>query len=516
MTTGTGGLGPDLSARLGARVLEMENISKTFPGTKALDRVGLSVGKGEIHAVVGQNGSGKSTLVKVLAGYHQPDPGAIARLDEQVVDIADGVWRRERLRVVHQDLGLVLELSATENLALRAGYARRAAGTIAWRRQMLHTEELLARFGLELDVRAPLGEATPVQRTIVAISAALADWDAAKGILVLDEPTAVLPPPQVDTLLATVDALREDGLSVIYISHRLDEVFRVANTVTVLRGGRTVASCPVADVTPRSLAELMVGRGIDTDYRARTNVKPDAAVAIGARDLRGRQLGGVSVDVREGEILGIAGLPGSGAAELAYGLAGAVPGLRGQVAFGGEPWAPVRNTPHPAVPIVPADRASEAILSGFDVRENLSLSVLARVRSKTKKLSHRRERLLVEDWITQTAVKTESHNAPVSTLSGGNQQKVVIARCLARSPRVLVMCEPTAGVDIGTRQVIYELVAARAREGLAVVVSSTDLGDLLAMCSRVITLVDGQISSELMGDEVSEQNMLHSIEGTVQ
>ncbi|WP_169914865.1 sugar ABC transporter ATP-binding protein [Rhodococcoides yunnanense] len=506
---------PTLDNRTDHCVLELNSISKTFPGTVALDRASLSLAKGEIHAVVGQNGSGKSTLVKVLAGYHSPDPGSTARLDQQEIDLQDPSWRRERLRVVHQDLGLVLELSATDNIALRAGFATRATGAIDWRRQRVHTEEMLERFGVELDVGAPLGEATPVQRTIVAIAAALADWDSDSGILVLDEPTAVLPPPQVDKLLATVDILRKRGLSVIYISHRLDEIFRMADSVTVLRGGRTVASCAVTDVTPRSLAELMVGRAIDTDYRARTDVRADAAVSLKARGLKGKFLDGVDLEVRAGEIVGIAGLPGSGSEELAYAIAGAVPGVQGEVSVGDEDWAPVRSSPHPAVPIVPADRATEALFEDFDVRENMSLSIIGRLR-RGGFLSRRREQRSVQEWIEQTAVKTSSQDAQVATLSGGNQQKIVIARCLARDPKVLVMCEPTAGVDIGTRQVIYELIAARAREGLAVVVSSTDLGDLLAMCSRVITLVDGRISGQFTGDLITEESMLHSIEGTRQ
>ncbi|MBY4275385.1 sugar ABC transporter ATP-binding protein [Rhodococcus fascians] len=496
-------------------VLELNSVSKTFPGTVALENARLAVAKGEIHAVVGQNGSGKSTLVKVLAGYHSPDPGSTARLDQREVDLQDPSWRRERLRVVHQDLGLVLELSATDNLALRAGFAKRPTGAIDWRRQRVQTEEMLEQFGVELDVDAPLGEATPVQRTIVAISAALVDWDSDSGVLVLDEPTAVLPPPQVDKLLATVETLQRRGLSVIYISHRLDEIFRVADTVTVLRGGMTVATCAVKDVTPRSLAELMVGRAIDTDYRAATDVKVDARTAVKARDLRGKCLGGVDINVREGEIVGIAGLPGSGSEELAYALAGATQGVRGEVAVGNEHWAPARRSPHPEVPIVPADRASEAILKDFDVRENVSLSVLDRLRVRGL-LNRRRERRLVQDWIEQTAVKAASQDAQIATLSGGNQQKVIIARCLARNPKVLVVCEPTSGVDIGTRQVIYELIASRAREGLAVVVSSTDLGDLLAMCTRVLTLVDGQISGQLTGDEITEESMLHLIEGNGQ
>jgi ABC-type sugar transport system ATPase subunit len=333
-------------------VLEIENLSKTFPGTVALDQASLTIAEGQIHALVGQNGSGKSTLVKILAGYHRADPGYTARLNGEELDLhRAAVVSRDRLRFVHQDLGLFLELSATDNLALRGEFLRGPTGLVSWRKQAKLTRELLHQFDIDLDLR-----------TIVAIAAALADWAGGPGVLVLDEPTAVLPPPEVDRLLATVEQLRRRGTSVLYVSHRLDEVFRVADTVTVLRGGRVVASRPVAGLDTQSLAQLMVGSEVDAGYRAGLEHPASAPVVLRARNMTGQFLRGLGVELRAGEILGLAGLPGSGSTELAYALAGAGQGVSGEVALSDGQWRPARKAASFDIPIVPADRAAEAVV----------------------------------------------------------------------------------------------------------------------------------------------------------
>jgi ribose transport system ATP-binding protein len=319
----------------------------------------------------------------------------------------------------------------------------------------------------------------------------------------------------VDRLLSTVEQLRLRGTSVLYVSHRLDEVFRIADSVTVLRGGHVVASRPVTGLTTQSLAQLMVGSEVDAVYRAGLDQPADAPIALRARAIAGHFLRGVDIELREGEILGLAGLPGSGNSELGYALAGTGARVTGEVALADDPWMPIRKAASFDIPIVPAERAREAVVGEFGVRENLSLSVLDRFR-RLGWLRRSAERALVGEWLQRTQIKAESPEAPISSLSGGNQQKVVIARCLARDPRILILCEPTAGVDVGTRQAIYEFIASRARAGLAVVVTSTDLGDLLAICTRVLVLVDGEISQELTGQHISEGALLHALEAETQ
>ena len=508
----------DLAARPRApgTVLRITELSKTFPGTKALDDVTLEVAEGEIHALVGQNGSGKSTLIKVLAGYHHADPGAKAWLNEEPFDVADTTdSRHHRLRFVHQDLGLFLELGAIDNLALRGEFLTDRAHRIRWRAQASLTRELLSQFDLDLDLRRPLAEVTPVQRTVVAIAAALAGWEGGPGVLVLDEPTAVLPPHDVNRLLEIIERVRSRGTSIFYVSHRLDEVFRLADRVTVLRGGRVVETRPVAGLTTQTLAELMVGSEVDAGYRAGLTVAADRPVVLRARDVQGRFLAGVDLDLAEGEVLGVAGLPGSGRNELPYALVGALPGATGRISVADSEWQPVRKSASFDIPLVPADRAGEAAISEFSVKENLTLSVLQRFR-RFGLLLRRSEQQLADEWTRTIEVKAASPDDLITTLSGGNQQKVIMARCLARDPRVLVLCEPTAGVDVGTRQAIYEFIASRARAGLSLVVSSSDTGDLLALCTRVLVMCNGKIVREIAGDEITEQALVHAMEETEQ
>lgn len=495
-------------------ILRVAGLSKTFPGTKALDGVDMEITEGEIHALVGQNGSGKSTLIKVLAGYHLADPGARAWLDDEPLDLHSVARERHsQLRFVHQDLGLVLELSATENLALLGGFIVDPVRRVRWRAQAERTRELLAPFDLRLDVDEPLAKATPVQRTVVAIAAALSGWQGGRGVLVLDEPTAVLPPNDVDRLLEIVDGVRARGTSILYVSHRLDEVFRICDRVTVLRGGKVAASRPVEGLDTQALAELMVGSEVDSSYRAKLPEAHEREVVLEARDVRGRFLDGVDVDLHEGEVLGIAGLPGSGRNELPYALVGALRGATGEVKLQGSPPVPLRKAASFDIPIVPADRGREAVIHDFSVAENISVSVLGRLASHGW-MRRRRERGLVDEWIRAIEVKASTPDAMITTLSGGNQQKVMMARCLARDPRVIVLCEPTAGVDVGTRQAIYEFIASRAKAGLSVILSSSDTGDLLALCTRVLVMCNGRVVRQLSGRDISEQTLLRAMEET--
>src|SRR5918994_6216875 len=266
MTTATEYVPGRNGAETAPPVLRIDQLSKTFGATRALIDAGLDIRPGEIHALVGQNGSGKSTLIKALAGYHAPDAGSLAEIDGEPFDLGHAV--PDGLRFVHQDLGLVLELNAMDNLALHGGFAHGALGRVRWREQEQETHRVLARFGVDLDIHRPLASATPVERTVVAIAAALQGWHGGRGVLVLDEPTAVLPHNEVERLFAMVREVRKAGTSVLYVSHRLDELFEIADRVTVLRAGRVVTTVPIADVDGRGLASLMVGENVDPDYRA--------------------------------------------------------------------------------------------------------------------------------------------------------------------------------------------------------------------------------------------------------
>lgn len=492
--------------------LRIAHLSKTFPGMVALNDVTLEVADSEIHALVGQNGSGKSTLIKVLAGYHRADPGAQIWVNGESLDLAGAApAKHNRLRFVHQELGQFLELSAIDNFALRGGFVTDGLGRVQWRKQRGLTEDVLAAFDLGLDLNRPLADATPVQRTIVAIAAALAGWHGGPGLLVLDEPTAVLPPSDVTKLLDIVQQVRSRGTSILYVSHRLDEIFQIAGRVTVLRGGRVIETLDVTTTNAQGLAEAMVGSEVDTEYRAGLADQTQGPVVLRARDLAGRFLEGIDLDLHRGEALGIAGLPGSGRSELPYALVGALPGSTGRVQREEGTWLPLGRSDELDIPIVPADRGQEAVFPEMSVGENLSMSVLASLRGVAG-VSRGRERKLIRDWVRDVEIKSPNTNDPITTLSGGNQQKVIVSRCLARDPQVLVLCEPTAGVDVGTRQSIYELLAERARAGLALIVSSSDTGDLLAICTRVLVMCNGRIVRELRGDAVTEASLIQAME----
>lgn len=496
-------------------VLTLADLSKTFPGTRALDDVSLEIAPGEVHALMGQNGSGKSTLIKLLAAYHSADPGARAEMDGVSFEVGRSV--PDGLRFVHQDLGLILELSAQDNLALHGGFARGFGGRVLWRQQEAETRRVLAAFDVDLDIHRPLAAATPVQRTVVAIAAALQGWEGG-GVLVLDEPTAVLPHDEVERLFEVVAEVRRRGTSILYVSHRMDEIFALADRVTVLRGGRRVGTYDVGSLDSRRLASLMVGDDVDPDFRASVVEQVDQPVTIEARGIHGKWLRGVDLQARAGEILGIAGLAGAGALELPYLLAGKAGELaRGEIRLPtvSPRWYDVQRADDLDIPIVPADRQTEAVIAEFTVGENISLSALRTLGSRGR-LSATDEATLVESWSERLGVVSAGASAPISTLSGGNQQKVVLARCLAVDPQVLVLCEPTAGVDIGTRVSIYQIIADLAANGLTVVVASSDEGDLLALCTRILVLRGGVVAEELEAEGLTKNVLIRAIEGAEQ
>lgn len=506
-------------------VLRVSGLSKRFGGTQALKDVDLDLAHGEIHALIGPNGSGKSTLIKILAGYHHAEPGAVAELDGEPFELGQVTGsRHDRLRFVHQELGLVGELSATDNLALSRGFARTALGNIRWSEMERRTTALVERFGLGIDVRRPLSTATPVQRAVVAIAAALQGWEGRRGVLVLDEPTAVLPPGEVARLFDIVREIRDAGASVLYVSHRMDEIFALADRVTVIRGGRRIATRRVAELTPRSLAELMAGEAMETTYRPRlrsvsasASASASADAVLEVRGLWAGPLRGIGFSLARGERLGITGLVGSGHEVVPYAVCGAYTGpVRGRVRLPERSarWVDAKDAGGTGIPLVPADRAGEGVIGDFSVGENLTLPLLDRLRARAGRLHRSRESSLAEEWIRRVGVRTAGRGARITTLSGGNQQKVVMARCLAQQPPVLVLCEPTAGVDIATRLQLYDLIERQADDGMGVIVSSSDTEDLLALCTRVLVVRDGRIVREISGRDITEPALVHAMEGT--
>ena len=496
--------------------LRIEGLAKAFPGVQALDEVDFTVDHGSVHALLGHNGSGKSTLIKVLAGFHKPDAGT-AWVDGELLPLGDAVAAHHAgVRFVHQDLALIPELNAIDNVALDVGYRRRRVGTVAWRAQRELTLELLDRIGIDIDIDRPLAVAPAVERLAVAVARALNGWQAGRGLLVFDEPTAALARAEVEHLFTLIRNVRGTGTAVMLVSHRLDEVLGIADHATVLRKGQAVWTGEAGGISARRLAELIVGHDIDTGSGA-SSAPPDASpgpAVMTVRNLHSGRIAGIDLELHAGEVLGIAGLLGSGREELPYAVAGAV-AATGTWTIG----ETCRDTlnPHAAMELgigfVPAERGREGLIKEFSVGKNLTLAALPGLR-RWKLITERAERPFADRWLQRLGVRPETVSQPAGILSGGNQQRVLIGRCLAVAPRVLVLAEPTAGVDVGAREALYEQVRALTTDGLAVLVASSDLGDLLAICTRVAVIRDGHIRTELHGDAITEAAIIEAMENS--
>jgi ribose transport system ATP-binding protein len=478
--------------------LEIRGLSKTFPGQRALTDVDLELAPGEIRALVGQNGCGKSTLIKVLAGFHEPDPGAEVRVDGNPLALGTaGAGDHAGLRFVHQDLGLVPELDACDNLAMGHGYERNRMGLISWRKEQRLARETLRDLGYGFDVRQPTSHLVVSQRTAIALARALSPRATPPRILVLDEPTANLPAAEIARLFQVVRAVRDRGVAVLFVSHHLDEVFRLCDTVTVLRDGRHIVTRAVEGLDEDGLIALMIGRQLEQFL-----VPTEAAAHAGEPVLRvgglaTDVLAGVDLDVRPGEIVGIAGITGSGREEIALALFGGIP-RTGTVTVGGRSVA--ANRPDRAVEarmaLVPAERHANAAFLESTLRENVSIVspgdfLLRGLLSRSREVSE------VTSWLQKLKVRPPHPERHLSTLSGGNQQKVMLARWMRQKPTVLVLDEPTQGVDVGAKADIHLLVEEAATLGAAVVLVSTDHSELTRLAERVLVLRNGRIADEL-------------------
>jgi ribose transport system ATP-binding protein len=486
-------------------ILTIRNLSKTFPGTRALDGVDFDVRPGEVHALVGQNGSGKSTLIKVLAGFHRPDPGAEAQVNGERYQLGDSDAAHDAgLRFVHQDLGLVSTLDAVDNLALGVGYLTGRGNRIRWRQQADLARRAIGSLGYDVDVETPVGRLEPLERTAVAIARALRGIDGV-SLLVLDEPTAAMPRPDVERLFEIVRRVRQRGVGVLYVSHHLDEVFTIADRVTVLRDGRNFGTDDVGAITPRSLVERMTGGWADEAPPSTGVDRGEPVLCI--RGLAGRELRSLDLVVHAGEVVGVAGINGSGREEVCGLVFGGRP-RRGTVTVSGAALAPMSPDESVALGVgfVPADRHRDGLVLSFSVRENLTLSCLGEFRRRFR-LQHRDERRHADLSITELGVKTPTTEATVESLSGGNQQKVVLGRWLGLRTRALLLDEPTQGVDVAAKADVHQLVDKAAGAGTAVLVASSDEAELERLCDRVVVIHRGRAAAELCRPHINARRI---------
>jgi rhamnose transport system ATP-binding protein len=485
-------------------LLAFRQITKSFGAVRALRGVDLEVRAGEVHALLGENGAGKSTLIKVATGAHAPDSGVIELGEEILTRLDPALARRRGIACIYQQPALFPDLSVAENLALRlepaSGWRR-----VAWRERRSLAVDLLARIGADIEPDREVGTLSMPEQQLVEIASAIG---AGARVVIMDEPTASLTRHEQERLFGIVHALRREGVAVIYISHRLEEILALADRVTVLRDGQSVASRTRAEVDEATLIRLMVGRDVAQLYPPSESAP--GAVRLELRALGCRVAGGlpVSLQVRAGEVYGLAGLVGAGRTELARTIFGLTPADVGELWIDG---SPVRiASPHEAIArglaYVPEDRRRHGVVLELPIEQNVSLAAWRRL-FPAGWLRRDREREEARRFVRALLIRTPDTESPAGNLSGGNQQKVALARWLATRPRILILDEPTQGVDVGAKSEIHRLVRQFAAEGMAVVLISSDLPEILGMSDRIGVMRGGKLVAELPGGATATQVM---------
>ncbi|MCA0457431.1 MAG: sugar ABC transporter ATP-binding protein [Chloroflexi bacterium] len=490
-------------------ILELENISKSFPGVKALNDVRFSIEAGEVHALLGENGAGKSTLIKIISGVHKPDTGVIRWEGQPVVFNNPREAQAHGVATIYQELSLYPELTVAENIFM--GHApKRSIGPLKivdWNTINARALELLHSLNIhDMDVRRKVGTLNVGNRQRVEIAKALS---INARVLIMDEPTAALTEADVERLFGIVRILKQRGVAIIYISHRLQEVFELADRVTVLRDGHYVNTKPVSETREPELVSMMVGRTIDNLF-PKLDSSPGKTV-LEVRNLnRGATTQNVSFTVRAGEIVGMAGLVGSGRSETAQTIFGITPAESGEIIVDGQKVS--INDPGKAVKLgiayVPEDRGTQGLIKQMNIRENASLAVLKAL-SRASFINFGGERKLATDAIKQMSIRAYSAEQIVNKLSGGNQQKVVISKWLASKPKLLIMDEPTRGIDVGAKSEIHRLMSELAvQQGLAILMISSELPEVLGMSDRVLVMREGHIAAEFTRKEATQERVV--------
>jgi ribose transport system ATP-binding protein len=496
--------------------LSVTNLSKSFSGTAALSDVDLSIAPGQIHALLGENGSGKSTLIKILSGYHLPDAGEAYIAGASLSFGSAEASYRLGCRVVHQDLGLIDSSSILDNISFTAGFPSRL-GTLRPRAGRRMAEAALARIGLQLDVRQPVASLSQALKTGVALARALReDPKSPPHLLILDEPTATLPHDEVDQLLGIVRDIAERGVGVLYVSHRLAEVRRLADEVTVLRDGHRVATGPIASMTEKTLVDLLtdgeLGQEITPSFRSGV---AGAGGMLTVKHLAFGALDDFSAEVSAGEVVGIAGLTGSGREVLLATIFGAVHREDGEVIVDGRPIRPARPDLSIAAGMayLPPDRKVHGGIMNLSARDNISISDLDPFR-RLLHLNRRAETAEARRWFDLLGIRPVSGmSKALERFSGGNQQKVLFAKWLRRGPKILLLDEPTQGVDIAAKAELHRQIAETAAEGTAVLVSSADIEELTSISHRILIIRAGRVVATLTGEQVTIGDVLRQTIG---
>lgn len=486
-------------------VLQLQEITKTYPGVRALDGASLSVYPGEVHALMGENGAGKSTLIKILAGAVRADSGTV-RLDGTVVEIGSPQKAMNLgVSIIYQELNLVPHLTVAENIFL-GREPKIVAGWIDQRKMRRTAQKLMDGLGMEIDVRTLVGRLSVAQRQMVEIAKATSRKS---RVIAMDEPSATLTDHELGKLMQLIRRLKEEQIGLIYISHRMDEVFEIADSMTVMRDGRTVGSGTIAEIKRDQVLRWMVGRDLDETYPKITSNRGRPMLEIKGLTRKG-VLNNINLTVHAGEIVALAGLVGAGRTEIARCIFGADRFQAGEIKVDGMSFYP--RSPSDAIRagigFVTEDRKEQGIILRMAVRENITLSALRRF-SRLGFISRRKEAMESNASVARLRVRTPTVEQRVVNLSGGNQQKIVVAKWLLTSPRVLILDEPTRGIDVGAKREIYEIMNELTASGVAILMISSELPEVLGMADRIFVVRDGRIVGEKSRASATQENIVH-------
>lgn len=488
-------------------LLELNKITKAFPGVLALDQVGLKVGYGEVHALMGENGAGKSTLMKVLTGIYKKDSGQIIFDGKEMNFNSSMEAQLAGISTIYQEINLIPYLSVAENIFL--GREPKKAGRIDWDRINREAESIIDGMGISLDVKRPLNSYSTAIQQMVAIARAIS---VKAKLVVMDEPTSSLDEKEVEVLFKQIRKLKSQNISVIFISHRLDEIFEICDRTTILKDGKLVGDFNVADITKVELVSMMIGKDA-TDIMAQAHSTYEAkeeATILKAEEIKDTvKLRGVSLEIKKGEILGLAGLLGSGRTEFAKVVFGDNVHHEGTIDINGRPAK--LKLPKDAIArgfaFCSEDRKVEGIFPNMSIRENMTIAILPKI-SRMGIVDKKKQKEIVDTYIKSLAIKTPSPEQKIRNLSGGNQQKVLLARWLCMEPDLVILDEPTRGIDVGAKAEIEELIQKMSKKNISVLMISSELEELVRNCHRVVVMRDGKNVGELQGEALSEKNIL--------
>lgn len=485
-------------------ILHLSGIEKSFPGVKALDGVNLTVTPGRVMALVGENGAGKSTLMKVLTGIYRAESGTITFDGKEVCFPGPRHSQEAGIGIIHQELNLLPKLTIAENIFLGREKTSRF-GRILWREMYAEADRLLAKLGVPHNAKTRLGTLGIGAQQMVEIAKALSFES---RVIIMDEPTDALTDTETEALFTVIEELKAGGRGIVYISHRLAEIFAICDDVTVLRDGKFIAERPVSDIDEETLIEMMVGRRLDEQY-PRVHTTPQET-SLTVTDLAAHGVNGASFSVKRGEILGVAGLMGSGRTELMRAVIGANPVTRGTIRLFGAPLKikSPKDAIDAGIAYISEDRKADGLVAMLSVKENMTLAALQTFSTPMGNLDHDEERRAVDDFIHSFAVKTPSRNQAVGNLSGGNQQKVAIAKGLMTRPKVLILDEPTRGVDVGAKKEIYQLINTFKEKGMSILLISSEMPEILGMSDRIIVMHQGRVTGEFSAEDATQEHIM--------